>query len=576
MPFLSFAATLDPIIVSSKTETSQSQLTYEPDVITEEEIEGRFSTSLVDQLRLNHGLNISQTGGPSGNYSISIRGAESRHTLVLIDGIKVNDPSESTNSFNMPGLSSLDIEKVEIIKGAQSLLYGADAIGGVINIITKKGEKGGRVSLETGVRNEFSNSVTVYTRRGALYLNTFYNESEKISALKSNGEQDKAHNKGVTLNYSLALEKAEFDWKLKLLDSFNEFDNSAGDSTLPFARLRTQLYSQTVKLNKHKIQSSYLRTDRFSDFGTSFNTYKGENLTNEYIFNVSSDSIKAAFGVQHEYITYEQQNTDQYKANMISIYGSYSLYSGDYIFNKGLRASKHEEFGNSFNYNLGVVRKLTGIYQLKLNYATGFKNPTLYQLYTIDKTSFGTTAGNKNLKPEVSGTKELTFSKKGRNPYSVTLFETRITDFINYKTDSVTFDSTFINSKSLRTYGVDFKFLQSFKNTNLSEGIIFLRSEDSARKNALKKPGQKLTLNIAHKVDDTHSVVADWYWVSAQYDYGDIELPAYDVTSLSYVFKKQKYLLKAGIRNVFDKRYEEAAGYNVLGLNGYFKAEYFY
>ena len=117
-------------------------------VIPGDKINNASPGSLVDVLRQVPGLTVTQSGGPGGTTEVSIRGAEAGHTLVLVDGIRVNDPASARNSFDFAVFSPTDIERVEILRGPQSALYGSDAMGGVINIITKK--RTGALSMTVG------------------------------------------------------------------------------------------------------------------------------------------------------------------------------------------------------------------------------------------------------------------------------------------------------------------------------------------------------------------------------------------------------------------------------------------
>ncbi len=116
-------------------------------VIPAEEIQRSSSKSVADLLRTVPGLSVVETGGPGATTTVRIRGAEARQTLVLIDGIRVNDPSAGAGEFDFSNLVLTDVERIEVVRGPQSALYGSDAIGGVINVITRKGRGKPRVSV---------------------------------------------------------------------------------------------------------------------------------------------------------------------------------------------------------------------------------------------------------------------------------------------------------------------------------------------------------------------------------------------------------------------------------------------
>ena len=571
-PALAICASFDPIIVSSKKDIRQSLITSNVEIISEQKIENNISSEVVDLLRPISGMNISQTGGPGSPVSIFIRGAESRHTVVLIDGVRANDPSDIGASFNMSALSSLDIEKIEIIKGPQSLLYGSDAVGGVINIITKKAEAGGEASLGLGVQKELSNSLTTYGKNNVFYLNTFYNESEVISALKSDKEKDKSENKGATLNYAHVFGNLEGEWQVKYLDSFVEFDNAFGDSTIPHSESLTQIYSQKLQLNDLKLNTSHLKSDRFSRFSaTTAITYSGSRTTNEMTYNLSSKNSKVLIGLSHEYFTYEQSGQDEFKANRYGAFIDNVTKLNSYIVSGGARLTKHEDFNNFTSFNFGFGKNLPNRKQIKVNYATGFKSPTLYQLNTFEPGVFET-FGNKKLNPEKSRSVEFTFLSLTPIGYQVSIFDTSIDDFITYNSGT----STFENAKGLRSYGIDMSLNQNIGKFILSEGLLLNKAHDSSRKYALKRPEQKVNFNGLYKFNDNNTFNFNWYWVSSQVDFGDVFIKAYDITNITFTHMVRSIRIKLGLRNLFNKQYEESANYNTLGFNTYIKAEYRY
>ncbi len=565
IPSFVIASRLDPIIVSSKTNQSQSELTVSSEIISEDQIELKPSTEVVDILRSQSDINISQTGGPGSAYSIFIRGAESRHTVVLIDGVRVNDPTSLDGSFNMASLSSLDIEKVEIIKGPQSLLHGSDAIGGVINIITNKGSSpGGKISIEGGVQKEIASTTTVYGKNGVFYLNGFYNESNIISSVKNGDEKDLGLNRGLTLNYAHVFDEVELQWQAKLLNSYKQTDGFKVDSDINYSKAQNQIYFQKLNYKSFSHKISYIKSDRFERFGaTTSSDYSGSRVAQELNYNLEHSNIKTIIGLNHEYSTYEQTGLDEVKTNLYEGFISSTLKYQKYFTTFGARQTNHEEFGDFTSFNAGVGLNLENRKQIKINYATGFKAPSAYQLF-VDEPFV---KGNDELDPEKSRSVSITYLKQGTSGYEVALYDTHIDDFINY--DSTT--TTYFNSNSLRTYGIDLGFYQKYKKFLFEQSLALNKSHDSSKKNALKRPKAKANLNVFGKIDDKQGIGLEWSWVSSQFDSGDRELVAFDLVNLTYKYKFNDFDLKASIRNLFDRDYEEAKDYETIGLNGSLK-----
>jgi vitamin B12 transporter len=146
------------VVSATRLPTPAAEVASSVTVITSQNIEGKQQRTLPDVLRDVPGLNIVQTGGPGGTSSVFMRGTNSNHTKVLIDGIDAGDPTSGNGSFDFAHLLTSDIERIEVLRGPQSGLYGSDAVGGVINIITKKGAGAAKLvgSLEGGSFGTFN------------------------------------------------------------------------------------------------------------------------------------------------------------------------------------------------------------------------------------------------------------------------------------------------------------------------------------------------------------------------------------------------------------------------------------
>lgn len=165
MPQFLFAQEADPpsdvdqiIVSASRLETRESNVGSSVSVVTQEDLrQGRYQ-NVVQALRKVPGLDIVQSGGAGGNATAFIRGADSDQTLVLLDGIELNNPASPNRSFNLTNLTLENVDRIEIIRGPQSTIYGSDAMGGVINIISKKAKNGvhASASSEAGAYNTFN------------------------------------------------------------------------------------------------------------------------------------------------------------------------------------------------------------------------------------------------------------------------------------------------------------------------------------------------------------------------------------------------------------------------------------
>jgi len=221
-----------PIIVISAGKTNQSINTVGSsiDVINSDTINNSSYYSLADVINNNStSTNFFQAGGHGGNIGIQLRGLEKRYSTVYIDGVKMLDPSSSDGSFYLENIMKNGIDRVEVLKGTQSSLYGSNAIGGTINIFTKKGEEGKHSNFEIGTASKNTKNIT-YSLSGAdkkfnyyLGLNKFLTDG--ISSMNDNEEKDMYQNDNVVgklgykINDNFTLENS-----FRLANSFSEYD----------------------------------------------------------------------------------------------------------------------------------------------------------------------------------------------------------------------------------------------------------------------------------------------------------------------------------------------------------------
>jgi vitamin B12 transporter len=561
-----FASRLDPVIVSSKSNNQSSEFTSPHSVLSPVEIDSNVTTDVVDLLQTIPGVFVSRTGGAGSQISINIRGGDASHVLVLIDGVNVNDPSESSRKFNMPSLKSLDIEKIEVLKGAQSVLYGSNALGGVINIITKKAQNKSTLIADYGEENGLSNSLTYYGKKSVFYMNAFYNKSRGISAQKVGTERDENTNKGVTLNYSYSFDKFEMDWQYKVLDSFIETDGFGKDDLGAYNKQVQQIMSQKIVANHGKnrlVQKlSFNKSDRYNKYDNSgyvIDNYSGTSLDNDinYTFNLKDKKILVGISNQNE--TFKKSSVEEVDSALHAVYLGADFKQEDLFYSLGLRNDNHNDFGNFASYSFGVGKNFEKRRQLKLHYATGFKAPTMYQLY-VEKDGIYN-PGNRNLNPETSRSIDLTFKQMGVNSYSVSLFDTFIDDKIFFSGNL----GPYINSGTSRSYGIDIAASQKLSNRfSVNESASFYKYENSQMKYTLKRPTEQFNIATVYSFTDTDRLSIDWSYISARWAFGNEVMKAYDLTNITYKKDWESYFFKVGVKNLFDREYTEALGYGTV------------
>ncbi len=401
-----------PVIVISPGKTAQSydEVGSSVSVIDSDQIEGSSSYFLSSIIGDNTtSTNMFQMGGEGTNTGIQLRGLEKRYSTVYIDGVKMSDPSSSDNSFYMENIMKHAIERVEVLKGTQSSLYGSNAIGGTINIITKKGKEGNHsnVQVETG-----SNSTknVFYSVDGAnekinyyLGLNRFLTSG--ISAMNHNDESDKYRNEGLTgkFNYNLS-ENFKIENSIRYTNSDVKYDEP-NENTTDINNRSDNIegtYTLQIKHDKNKFKNtlSYNKTYVERAVTSSSNTYTNYfgfrdslGLLGEYNFNLDN---KLVYGVEAEFDEARypsdyapsawgwQKRLMDKRANehIISQYFDYQFRPLENLYATfGLRRDSHSVVGSKPSGRTTLAYKLDNKNKIRSSFGAGIRFPSLYDYH---------------------------------------------------------------------------------------------------------------------------------------------------------------------------------------------------
>ncbi|MBN2751114.1 MAG: TonB-dependent receptor [Rhodospirillaceae bacterium] len=476
------AEDLGKVVVSAnRTATPINQVGSSITVVTEEDIEKSQATTLEDVLIDVPGVSISSNGGPGTTSYVSIRGMTDAHILVMIDGVPVGNPSGlmKAGGYDMTNLLASNIERVEVLRGNQSTLYGSRAIGGVISITTKSGKHdtkafAGSATLEAGTYNSGKGSLNVHGRVDNTYYNVATTRTMSsgfdISGLRdgtteNDGFDNRSFNATVgsdILRDIGILDKLNIEGTIRHINNWADIDGSVYNwgptDTNGKGRVRTVEYGQQMKLNADLFNGllsntltasrSKVKTDYFSFNKTRENAssepYDGDIRTYSYEGVLKPvDDHTFVFGVDHERDHIDVSNINKAMVND-AYYGNYQLTLLDkrLTLTAGIRFDDHETFGMHSTYRGTIGYRIPETAtRLHASYGTGFKAPTVYQLYGPDAVyNMGGgpqtyKIGNTNLKPEESrgydiGVEQSFFGD--RVVADVTFFNTRLTNMFDY------------------------------------------------------------------------------------------------------------------------------------------------
>ncbi|GLI99804.1 TonB-dependent siderophore receptor [Sphingobium sp. BS19] len=423
-PVAAFAEDAPDTIVVTATRTEQplSRVGQSITVIDREEIATRQTDTIVDILRTVPGVTIARTGGIGGVASVFIRGAESDQTVALIDGVKLNDPSSPGGGFNFGNLMTGNIARIEVLRGPQSVLWGSQAIGGVVNLITIPPSEDLAVNLrgEYGYRDtgELVGNVSGKAGPVSASLGAGYFRTDGISAFnekRGGKEKDGYRNYGANANVNVALSDAiSVDLRGWYSNGRNDQDGFAPPSfsfgdTLEYTKTRDMVGYAGLNAAlldgrfRNRLGFAYTDIDRVSYDGasTSSETFaaKGRNERFEYqgSFDIA-EGWQTTFGAEREKSRLKTSNygfADAPQSAVIeSVYGQLiaTPFAG-FTATGGVRYDHHNRFGSATTFGAnGVWTPNAGKTELRASYSEGFKAPSLYQLYGD--------YGNDTLRPE--------------------------------------------------------------------------------------------------------------------------------------------------------------------------------
>jgi vitamin B12 transporter len=595
------------VVSATRIETPINEIGSSVTVITDKEIERDQKRTLPDVLRTVPGLNVVQTGGPGGKTSVFMRGANSNHTKVLIDGIDVNDPSQD-GVFDFGQVLTSDIAQIEVLRGPQSSLYGSDAIGGVVNIVTKTGEGPAQFTgrLEGGSFETFNQSASVSgsLSRFRYSFNVAHVLADDtpvtpLDLLPPGRKRINDSYENITVSTKLGAD---------LTDTFGiDFAGRYTDSTLFFTGEDFSFFPSVpaAAQSEQNARQFFTRGDaRLALFGGTFKNRFGVAYTNYHTtiqapdtgFGIPPENINHGdrlkfdwqgnieLGKDHVLILGVEDQTDRLIDSPISAENEntagFAELQSEVVPNLFVAASgrydDNERFGGKATWRIAPAYLIpkSGT-KLKASYGTGFKAPSLTQLF-VSFPVFNFFA-NPNLDPEESEGYDFGFEQalaEERVRFGATYFHNEITNLI---AANATFTSL-INIGAATTEGVEaFVSLAVTDRFKVRGDYTYTDAiDDTTGLELLRRPRHKASLNVVWLPTDRLTISATALYVGSQVD-GDrsfsiqrLDTDLYFVVNLAADYDLGKGVtLFARIDNVFDERYENPTGFQRPGFGVY-------
>lgn len=598
---------LEKILVSDGlTPTEQRKSGRAFTVITGDQIEKNQIRYVADALRLVPGFSVSRTGASGGLTQVRVRGAEGNQLLVVIDGVEANDVSQG--EFDFGGLVADDIERIEILRGPQSTFWGANAMAGVINIITKKGSReGARSSARTEVGSDGTWLGGVSTRGGGegydYALSGVFQRTGGFNISDTGSEDDGDRNGTVNGKFTFDLSPdLQLDATLRAVNRKTDLDAQDYMTALTYDTLdytRSRELSGSLGLThsaldgdltqKARISGLDVHRDNVSGFGRSWNDGNRYNTSYQASYGFDGgEGIRHQFtgGYEWQRETFTPSHLQQtFSPNAHSLVGEYRGEFADQFFvNAGLRRDFNDRFEDATTWSLSASWEIPDSEtRLHASVGTGVTNPTFYEQFGYIP---GTFIGNPYLKPEESlgwdiGVEQRFFD--GGLTVDVTYFDQNLENEIATVYDA-SFRSTPVNrsGESLR-HGVEVSATMDFFNglTSTATYTYTASTEQTLaggpRLQEVRRPRHAASLDAAYVFYDDRirvfgEVIRNGRMQDLAYRPGPERVPlgAYTLVNVGGSFKVNDTLEIFGrVDNLFDEDYEEVYGYNTQGVTAF-------
>ncbi len=591
-----------PTLVVSPTGTARplGQTASAVTVITAKDLEQQQRRTLPDALSTVPGLNIVQTGGPGGLTSVFMRGTNSNHTKVLIDGIDVSDPSNPNRSFDFGQMQTADIERIEVLRGPQSGLYGADAIGGVISIFTKRGEGPARVTaaVEGGAHGTFNQTAGV--SGGQDRINYAFNVAHLRSTntpvtpaevLPPGRQAIGNFYDNMTYSGRIGADVSEYlhvNSIARYTESNLRFTADSGWPSYPEATHSNSEFRQLFTRNEAVVTlldgalKSYFgvnttrheTTNRTSTGNATWNN--GERLKYDWrsVARLAPwQTVVVGADIETEKL--QSISTHAENSNKAIYVESQSQFADRVFVVANIRSDHNDRFGEHTTWRVAPTVIVPGSEtQLKASYGTGFKAPTLSQMF-VDMPAWNS-YGNRNLKPEESAGYDIGFEQplfNDRLRVGSTYFRNDISNLINSANIGGIWTSENIG-EAVTEGSESFIAATVTEHLRLRADYTFTRAVDAGTGlELLRRPKDKWSLSAVWTPNDqltlSATVLHIGSFIDGNRDFSVPRLLAKDYTVVNiagdYVVNDQVKLF-ARVDNLFDVRYQNPTGYLQPGL----------
>jgi vitamin B12 transporter len=568
---------LDPVIVTATRTAQTEDKTLAPiSLITRKDIESSQANTLPELLSGLPGIHITVQGGAGKESSMFMRGTSTRHILFLIDGVKIGSASLGQTAFQHIPLSQ--IERIEIIRGPRSSLYGSDAIGGVVQIFTRQASKETQANISAGYGThatfETSAGISGSTGKAKFGLQASSSETDGINSLStSNPDTDGYINRSISARFDDAVnELLEIGFNILYTESDNEYDNAFDATSIDSEKAVEAIVSGDIKLY---LTDNWDSKTQISTNRDESNIYQNNSLSSSIDTNRNqitwqndiqiSDSNMLSLG--YDFMDEEIETSENFSVKTRNNKAVFAQLQSDFKKQNiilSFRQDNNDSFGHHTTGNLDWRFQFNKKYSITASYGQAFKAPTFNDLFWP---AGAFAAGNPDLEPETSKSTEIiTHGNSGDYDWFVNIYKTRIKDLIDWSPDALgIWMPTNIDDADIK--GIETSIKTSIKDWDISFNMNFLEPRNKTTDKKLERRASK---HAQLTVDKSFGKLKTGISFDAQGDRFDDSANLNRLSGYGLVNIKTEYLLqknitiKAKIDNLLDKEYQTAKDYTSL------------
>ena len=577
----------ETVVTATRSETARNELATAATVFTRQDIEQLQARSLQELLKNAPGVDLIERGGYGKTNDLFIRGTNTNHVLVLIDGIKAGSVTSGTSAFQFIPIEQ--IERVEIIRGPQSSLYGSEAIGGVIQIFTRKGAQTDKASVEleagAGSYDTFNTAGTVsgkwqnnwYTL-GASHLNSQGINVRRPTTTVNEPDRDGYYNTGINARAGHRFDNnAEVEAFFMRSEGETEFDGTPNKTEFVNQMIGTSAGFDVLNDWRSTLRFGQTRddNDNFRPNGTLNSRFNTTRWNASWLNQVRlTQDHQLTFGT--DYRLDEVESTTRFRETSrydVGVFGElHSQWFDHHFTNASLRWDNNEAFGESVTGNFGWRYNWQQGLSIFASFGNAFNSPTFNQLYTPAPSSAG--YGNPNLKPEQSTSFEAGLAgNHDQVNWEIRAYHTNIDNLIVFVPNAPTQN---VNKAQIDGMEAEINSQIFGWQNKLNMAMMSPRDRISHLK-LIRRAEQSLSYDLSRSFDGIDVGAR----ISAQGSRFEDranrrELGGFVTVDLRTAYHIDKHwTLSAKLNNLLDKQYETADTYNNFGRNFFFTIHYY-